>query len=540
MDNQKIWEIAAQKIEEKYSHYKPGFKLPTAAELAEEICISRPNILKALQNLKAKGFLSFHKGQGARIAGSQSESLRKQDSKERLYIFLKTEIEKGNIKVDESLPKIAFLANRYKVSQKTVTEAYAKLEDVGLVRRIGRQALVGKQHEFYRETVAHKNNEPPKLFIVSKRMETWRTFIKAKRTQKFAFEFSNQIRLYGIETIHCYFERVTHHNYLNFLNELGLQPLLTAIKKGGDACKGVLIAASRQELPELNHWVQEIKKHHIPIVWFDRYDEEPLDTNYSDKVYRCFFSEFDGIRRCLQYLVDLGHKEAAYPQYFFGEWEAFRLQKIQEVIRQDSFDITINVAGLKSGELKHRIEYLYNIQDKWPEQVKKAILKYGKIRVSSTESKIIYDKYKQALKKFTQEQMAYVNKKQTAPKSGTTDYNTINGALYLPVIIEFPQCTAVLTPNDELAFRYTLAQLNDFNITTPDKMSLLSFDNSFSEELYKITSVDFGFGYLGYWAFHAIMQDLPLPNNNKGEIRGKATIAHGGSTGAPRKGPLWG
>lgn len=63
----------------------------------------------------------------------------------------------------------------------------------------------------------------------------------------------------------------------------------------------------------------------------------------------------------------------------------------------------------------------------------------------------------------------------------------------------------------------------------PRDVSLISFDNTRLAGGLNISSVDFGFGYLGYSAFHFIMQDVPINRTRHGDIPARPHVAHRGS-----------
>jgi DNA-binding LacI/PurR family transcriptional regulator len=123
--------------------------------------------------------------------------------------------------------------------------------------------------------------------------------------------------------------------------------------------------------------------------------------------------------------------------------------------------------------------------------------------------------------------------------SGSSLYNVIVGAAHLMECIAYPRTTALIAPNDQIAHSHTVPQLHDLGITVPNRMSLLSFDNQYSEDFHPQATVDFGFEYLGYWAFHALWGDLPLPRDRNGDITARPTVIARGTTGPPRRGGLW-
>jgi DNA-binding LacI/PurR family transcriptional regulator len=67
------------------------------------------------------------------------------------------------------------------------------------------------------------------------------------------------------------------------------------------------------------------------------------------------------------------------------------------------------------------------------------------------------------------------------------------------------------------------------HIDIPSRMALISFDNSRLVHPLPITSVDFGFGDLGYAAFHALMGDIPVDIGRGRRRPARAFVVHRGS-----------
>jgi hypothetical protein len=92
--------------------------------------------------------------------------------------------------------------------------------------------------------------------------------------------------------------------------------------------------------------------------------------------------------------------------------------------------------------------------------------------------------------------------------------------------------TALLCPNDGLARRmYWVCRQLGYAI--PDDISLLSFDNDHTASSHMMSSVDFGFGHLGYCAFHLLTKTLPINTAPGGRVGARAHVAGRGSVGPP-------
>lgn len=93
--------------------------------------------------------------------------------------------------------------------------------------------------------------------------------------------------------------------------------------------------------------------------------------------------------------------------------------------------------------------------------------------------------------------------------------------------------TALIAITDTHARAYYV-WLRSMGYDIPGELSLLSFDAS-PRQLYpwQISSVDFGFGYLAYAAYHLLMGDVPILRTDC-SVAARPRLNHHGSLGAPR------
>jgi DNA-binding LacI/PurR family transcriptional regulator len=96
--------------------------------------------------------------------------------------------------------------------------------------------------------------------------------------------------------------------------------------------------------------------------------------------------------------------------------------------------------------------------------------------------------------------------------------------------------TALIAPNDDIAEWYVRPWLMSLGLSIPGDMSLISFDNKRKHLGMDLTTVDFGFGSLGYQAFHLLLGSITRPRS--GMVWPKAKVVDRGSaTPPPRRGP---
>jgi LacI family transcriptional regulator len=93
--------------------------------------------------------------------------------------------------------------------------------------------------------------------------------------------------------------------------------------------------------------------------------------------------------------------------------------------------------------------------------------------------------------------------------------------------------TAIVAPRDKVALKLYY-ELNSAGWRIPEDISMISFDNRPILVSAPITSVDFGFDYLGYAAFHRIFGLVPVKKNRAGDIAARPRVEDRGSVAALR------
>jgi DNA-binding LacI/PurR family transcriptional regulator len=95
--------------------------------------------------------------------------------------------------------------------------------------------------------------------------------------------------------------------------------------------------------------------------------------------------------------------------------------------------------------------------------------------------------------------------------------------------------TALITPHDHSLSR-VMEVAAKARISIPQRMSLISFDNYHVSHGLGVTSVDFGFDYLGYAAFHTMFGVIRARRGFDGSIATAPSVAERGSVGRARRG----
>jgi DNA-binding LacI/PurR family transcriptional regulator len=71
-------------------------------------------------------------------------------------------------------------------------------------------------------------------------------------------------------------------------------------------------------------------------------------------------------------------------------------------------------------------------------------------------------------------------------------------------------------------------------VSIPRDISLVTFDNYLQFQIWPLTTVDFGFGNLGYRAFQAIRGEIPVRIGTNRDMLTEALLINRGSLDAPR------
>jgi DNA-binding LacI/PurR family transcriptional regulator len=94
--------------------------------------------------------------------------------------------------------------------------------------------------------------------------------------------------------------------------------------------------------------------------------------------------------------------------------------------------------------------------------------------------------------------------------------------------------TALIVPHDHSLPR-AMEAVARTRISIPQRLSLISFDNYHVSHGLGVTSVDFGFDYLGYAAFHTLFGAIRARRGFDGSIATRPSVAERGSVGRARK-----
>ena len=234
---------------------------------------------------------------------------------------------------------------------------------------------------------------------------------------------------------------------------------------------------------------------------------------------RAHFEEDEAILLCLQKLKELNHSCVGFPANHFSPWTFDRFKKMQQLAKQTYPELEI----IPHFQNKSDLIELYRIR-KYIDTIKN-LSRYNNARINDAiKFTLLLLKKNSKINKFSQ-----------IPHHGRENEGNVlaSASEFFPLIAN-PKITAIIAPNDYMARRIHWF-CNAFNISAPNDLGLISFDNLPDNVVGNLSTIDFGFGYLGYACFHYINKTSPVNINRKKEIKSKPEFMDRGSLGPADK-----
>ncbi len=439
---------------------------PTQSLLARRYGVSRTSVQKAAKVLEARNLVDLRRGGRMVIVANRNRGGEESrpDALERTVHGLCEGITSGTFRSQTALPKISYLSSSLDTSPVTVCRALRQLEQNDLVHKSGKSWIAGPRKKGSgRDTYSV-------ILILEEKPSTWLQ-MDNPRTSSFVREFTRESQRHStiLKTIIASEE----NPFLGWYPS-GRKALESAFDEYGPRIRGVLLAGSRDEIPDLDDWVHYLCPIAPSVVWFDRYDEQaPLRASGPPKNFtHCRFRELPAFDLGLEYLRERNHTRVAYLDIVGEEWSISRGRRIEN--RADEIGMTV-----------HRVDPEHSLT---PQQ--------------------------------TRDFFRTLDPRIYAPMPQEPDY-TLNHVRAIATCLSL-RPTAILASNDKAAYRLYSLCLNR-GIRIPDHVSLLSFDNRIGH--FPFDSVDFGFDNLGYGAFHRILGDIPVKHSRGRVIDSRPWVA---------------
>ena len=503
--------LAEQVADQIESHIPKRFasQLPTAVKLAKEYGVSYTTARVALNILKQRGVITKgHKRLIIKEGEVENQEPKQGKATTRLRTTILQNILDGVWIRGSVIPKAILLAQEMNAGLTTVTSVLKGLEKTNHIHKKGRSWIVGKRSN---QNLIVSPSLRPTIFLHCVSLNDWKAF-EQPRIRKFRQDFERECSHYRV-SIEIVLSNKDGTDVLG--TPAGPEKIRNRIKNLGSRFLGTVIIRTDtgNDQPSLYQWFQFYNKTKKPVVWFDRHNKTHFIRG-NRSVFRCHFAQTAGYRLMLDAISISGHERIAFPFYDNIEWQVQRAEEIDRLIGSDySSDIQFvktnrgantRVVDIDSITLQNRVKEI--LRGDYP--TLKNIVRPWKNEKFGLQTKVSLD-----------------NRQDDRFLTVASWYHALSRILKQKV-------TCILCPNDYYAF-FILWWLTSAGLKIPENLSLLSFDNNPVQNQARINSLDFGFGDLGYSAFHLIHGSVPIKADRNGNVPAKPYIADYGSF-APR------
>lgn len=527
-------------------------RLPSIRELARDLGLSPVTVHRALAELEREKVLVVKARSGIFLRGLLRNAPTPKSSRgsgpenpsaplpgqaaSRLAALLEEGIRTGQFLHSQPLPKIRALATSFRASDHTVREALRLLMERGLLQKRGRGFVVqlqrpgegpsgDKDGSFSGELAGRLQNAPVILILLAKE-NSWRKLCVQERTMRFCLQFLTESERHGVRVQSVLAD--PHAIYTGSIVS-GRNAIRALIEGLGSRYLGTLVPLSRAELAAFEDWASWLNRFGKPVVWFDRYGESapsgaraggpagPGEAEASSGSGRkpapgllaCRFDEERAVALAAEILQALGHRVIALPHSNPEDtWAESRIRLFEKAMGASPPDRNLHdtegaMRLLRSEKPPYHFWRAHDPRDlfsRWKERG----LPHLRRLLARPEG---FDLFEQ--------------------KSAV-----IRQTPFLAPFFRDHRPTALLAPNDLRAREYYF-WLSAAGIEVPRDLSLLSFDNSSEVSPLPISSIDFGFGHLGFEVFHLFLGALPRLQGRRGHLAARPFLADRGSLAPP-------
>lgn len=465
-----------------------GGRLPSLTHLSRKYDVSLPTLRKAARQLRDQGELTFSRGRTPRTPGAKLDLPPPPvPTFNRMVTFIRERITRGDWPLGQALPKVLALARQFQASDHTVSAALLSLERDGLIHRRGRSRYVGPESG---PADASRWMAPRFILIVQSVWSEWQGLCDSERTEKFAATFSDEAERLGIELLPVIGRSETDRRSHAYL--AGERTILAYVRAHSERYLGTLLCHRKTGALDSAHWTRSLLEFRKPVVLFDADLQGALAEVRHPLFARCNASEPAVADCAVEALVRAGHRRVGYPANLNVDWEAERFQLLRAAAARQRADLTI----VPQATAERRL----------PGNESRERLLMRLRRLSELPAADLAGRMNETLK--------------------AQDWVSP----WMTRLMADPSLTAILAPNDKSA-RFVYEWLSALRVNLPERFSLLSFDNYRTGKALPISSVDFGYGRLGYRAFHAILRLIPLARDASGSLWAEPFVAHRGSLG---------
>ena len=404
--------------------------------------------------------------------------------------FVREKVASGDWPLGEPLPKILALADQFSASDHTVTLALNHLEHEGVIHRKGKTRRVGPRPTERRVSLVSK---PPFILILQRSWSDWQGLCNGDRTERFATAFWGEAERMGIELLPVVGREddpyvQAKHSYI-----AGKQAVMQYLRAHEKHYLGTLLSTPSPDPADAGmlDWVKRLIALGKPIVYFDHKEQNILGEFRHPLLTRCSPSDAKVVPCAVEVLSAYGHRCVGFPVDETVEWEMQRLARLQAEASRHVPPLTL-VSQSRNRSVSPDRRMLNQVLAK---------LKGVSDLAEEGRAAVLDDVVR------------------THPVSA-----------WMAPLFATPGLTAIMVPNDATG-RFVYEWLSALRVSMPDRFSLLSFDNYRGNKALPMTSVDFGFGQLGYCAFHAILRTIRIATDRSGTVWARPFVAHRASLG---------
>ncbi len=494
---------------------RPGRPLPPVRAWAREHRTSTRVVLRVLHALRDEGLVDVRRGRRASAPSAVRDPEPTRSPVRRVYDAVRGAIEGGRFPVGTRLPKTEYFAVQERASYSTVVRALRLLEREHLVHRHGRHSIAGPAPS---SSATQVSGGGPVILLLQANEEWWEETLASPWLSPFSLGLMREVLQAGVQTIPATLAR-TSSSYLC----RGHEQIASLIRELGPRYHGTVMMGQSWDFhfgagATIPAVVRAMVRYGRPVVWFDYADEprsrsDPFDpADYrrmtGEPGPRRFFSrvhhsESAAHTEALRALYSQGHRRVGLP-WFTEEDPLLRAERVGGLLA--------TAAALPGMELVvHTCEGNPFGTERGPAPV--PVIAPAWLRRLGNEGRRFLE---------------------SAPgQHGTVaEHARLLRLAEVLLALRFERgVTAIIAINDTRARDYYLC-LRSMGLRVPQDLSLVSFDAS-PRVLYpwQISSVDFGFAYLAYCAYHLIMQDVPV-RRNRTNVPARCRLNHMGSIGA--------
>ena len=465
----------------------PSAPLLCARTLARMQGTSYLTVRKALHLLAAKGLVRVNHGARTVPAGAQDPFISG-SSKHRLYERISRDIREGVYPAGAAIPKLEFYVHAYRTSKTTVSDVLLRLERERLLHHQGRQWVAGPapvrdgRHGDYR--IVH---------LVVADPSSWAPLFYNAFLSSFITAFTAECGKQGMSVLPCCMHA---EGAARSPLPAGIDAVCASARSMGERYAGSILFVNARETQEVGQWINRCAALDKPVVLFDfagngdAFRRSRLATRNARFFYRLHLDEPSAAACVLARLARAGHRTIGVPRYNDPRyaWMDRRIEILRRVASRE-------YPGVKLLTVLQNERFL----------------------------DIDYD---------LNRPMLYIGELLRPPASRCGRRQRRPG----PRVVGMPSlsslldkgATAIIALNDRMAREYYL-RLRECGVRVPRDVSMISFDNIPESLLVPVSTVDFGFGGLGYGAAHLFIGDLLMKADAEGNVPGRCVIIERGS-----------